>query len=161
MPHSSHIFVGKTSTHIDTSHHSLITRLSKYWDCPWNILCLNNRLWCCTLMLALTGPMLTPLSLVGNVSNMLADISSHHPMLPCFGQQPTCHQYRDWESILVMCWHILRHNICEASAKLACRDRYLPMLSLASHNIARVVDKSCDASPTCRHVGSWYVRWGV
>ena len=45
--------------------------------------------------------------LVGNVGDMLADMSSRHSMSPCFGQQPTCRQHRDWESILVTCRHIL------------------------------------------------------
>jgi hypothetical protein len=67
--------------------------------------------------------------LAGNVADMLADMSSRHSVSPCFGQQPTCHRQRDWESILVTCRLISRHNICAASVKLARRDRCLPMSS--------------------------------
>ena len=104
---------------------------------------------------------MTGKSLVGNVADMSADMSSHHSLSPCFGQKPTCRRRCDWESILVMCRHILRHDICEASAKLVRRDRCLRMSSWASHDIARVADMSHDTLPACRHVGSWHVRWGV
>ena len=42
---------------------------------------------------------------------------------------------------------------CEASAKLAHRDRCLPMSSWESHDIAHVADMSRDIFMTCLHVG--------
>ncbi len=46
----------------------------------------------------------------------------------------------------------LRRDICEASAKLARRDRCLLMSSWASHDIACVADMSRDIFTTCLHV---------
>ena len=46
----------------------------------------------------------------------------------------------------------LCRDICEASAKLARRDRCLPMSSWASHDIACVADMSRDIFMTCLHV---------
>jgi hypothetical protein len=46
----------------------------------------------------------------------------------------------------------LRRNICEASAKLARRDRCLLMSSWASHDIACVTDMSRDIFMTCLRV---------
>jgi len=95
-----------------------------------------------------------PVSLVGNVSDKSADMSSRHSLSPCFGRQQTCRRHHDRESILVACRHISRHNIWEASAKLAHWGRCLLMSSWASHDIAQVADTSSDALSACRHVGS-------
>ena len=54
----------------------------------------------------------------------------------------------------------LRRDICEASRKLARRDRCLPMSSWASHNIARVADISRGIFMTCLHVDGRHVVWG-
>jgi hypothetical protein len=54
----------------------------------------------------------------------------------------------------------LRHDICEASAKLARWDRCLPMSSWASHDIAYVADMSRDIFMTRLHVGVQHVVWG-
>jgi hypothetical protein len=54
----------------------------------------------------------------------------------------------------------LRCDICEASAKLARRDRCRPMLSWASHDIARVAEMSRDIFTTCLHVVGRHVVWG-
>jgi hypothetical protein len=80
-------------------------------------------------------------------------LSSPHSVLTCFGQQPTCRRRHDWESILVTCRIISRHNICKASAKLARWDRCLLMSSWASCDIAHVIDMSPHMLPACRHVG--------
>ena len=70
------------------------------------------------------------------------------PLLSCFWQ-PTCHQHGDWESIMVRGWCILQHNICKASAKLACWDRCFQM----SPDV--IMGKSLHCS-CCWHV-SWHV----
>ena len=54
----------------------------------------------------------------------------------------------------------LRRDICEASAKLARRDRCRPMSSWASHDIARVAEMSRDIFMTCLHVVGRHVIWG-
>ena len=87
--------------------------------------------------------------LAGNV----ADMSSHHSVLPCFGQHPTCRRRRDWESILVTSWLISRHDICKASAKLARWDRCLPMSSWASRDIVHVAGMSACRQLTCQMGG--------
>jgi hypothetical protein len=99
--------------------------------------------------------------LARNVGHMSYNMFSCYNLLSSFCQQKTCCRHCDWESILVMCQHISRHNIFKASAKLACWTRCHPMSSWASHDIAHVSNTSHDTSPSCQHVCSWHVRWGV